>query len=46
MIGDAPSQVNADGLLCSMATRDMNVAEVQERVQMAKVVSQSLVLIR
>lgn len=43
MIGDAPNQVNADALLCSMAACDVNVAEVQERARMAKAVSHPLV---
>jgi hypothetical protein len=45
MIGDAPSQVNADALLCSVATYKVNVAEVAERVRMAQAVSHPLVLI-
>ena len=44
MIGDAPSQVNADALLCCAATYNVNMAELAERVRMAKAVSHPLVL--
>jgi len=36
MIGDAPSQVNADALHCSVATHNVNVAEVAERFEWPK----------